>query len=161
MRAESEGVSGTEGERQEQEEVQKRTEDMHLGEPDAKKYSDLYDELLSRSSHGVADVGATPPPFNDYYRYALIPTSLVKQIKSAAFESATNVQLDMSSLVADEGQEVHVMEPGEEELPSGEKARYPQHKAKKEKVWTLKKGLQEDEDFTYITEEGWNKVTAA
>ena len=55
-------------------------------------------------------IGAKPPPYDDFRRYALIPTSLTKQLQAAAFQSdGADVELDMSSLVENvQGEEIFV-----------------------------------------------------
>ena len=99
--------------------------------------------------------GASPPPFNNYDRYALIPASLSKQIKTAAYGDGADVTLDMSLLVEGQGQEVYVIDTVGQ---TGDKSLH--HVAKKEHVWKLKPGLQEDDDYVYISHEGWDKITA-
>lgn len=102
-------------------------------------------------------IGAKPPPYDDFRRYALIPTSLTKQLQAAAFQSdGADVELDMSSLVENvQGEEIFVISTLDSE---GKPSLH--HTAEKQRVWKLKAGLSEDDDYTYISEEGWNKVVA-
>jgi ubiquitin carboxyl-terminal hydrolase 4/11/15 len=102
--------------------------------------------------------GAKPPPYEPYRRYALIPTSLTKQLQAAAFQpTVAAVELDMSSLVQDtEGEEVRVIATREDLDGPGFFLHHME--PRKERMWKLKAGLVEDEDFIYISEEGWNKI---
>lgn len=145
----------------EQTEVEERTGSLHLDEGSNEKYKDLYGEVLSEPTRypyrSRLMIGAKPPPYDDFRRYALIPTSLTKQLQAAAFQSdGADVELDMSSLVQDvQGEEIFVISTLDSE---GKPSLH--HTAEKQRVWKLKAGLSEDEDYTYISEEGWNKVVA-
>ena len=90
----------------------------------------------------------------------IIPASILQDLKELAYEDVKSAspalpKIDLSTLIKDaEGQEVTVInsirdESGVLRLDSSGTAR---------KVWSIKEGLQENVDFQFISEEGWNKI---
>lgn len=60
----------------------------------------------------------------------------------------------MASLVdSEQGEEVWVMD-----TDSNADETFLVPKGKQEKIWRLKNGLGEDDDFVYISEPGWRRV---
>lgn len=88
----------------------------------------------------------------------------MESLKNAAYSqddsepSVQTVKLDMSPLLEDtEGEEVYVIET--QAMKNGEVSYAP--KGKRERVWLLKAGLQELDDFGFISEEGWKTISSA
>ena len=98
-----------------------------------------------------------------YQRYYLIPRTFERELKELAYGSESDgsafrpLQLDMAPLVQSlKGQETMAIQTaiggdGEAKLEAiGSRSR----------VWKLKEGLSEDEDFMYLSEEGWEKLVS-
>lgn len=69
--------------------------------------------------------------------------------------SPTDLQLDLTPLVESvEGEEVLVINT----VLSSEGSYVLDISAKKQRFWTLKDGLSEDDDFLFVNGDGWNKI---
>lgn len=104
-----------------------------------------------------------PPPFNAYEVYYILPKAFEQDLKALALNDAetkteaapTDLQLDLTGLVESvEGDDVYVIQTAAQSDGFLRLA----GNAGKERFWTLKDGLVEDEDFLFIHQSGWTKI---
>jgi hypothetical protein len=109
-------------------------------------------------------LGAIPPPFAPFETFYIVPRSFKADLEALALNtvesktdaSPTDLQLDLTSLVENtDGEEVHVIQTNE----AADGTRKLVATSKKERFWTLKDGLSEDDDFLFVHATGWTKMT--
>ena len=114
---------------------------------------------LTRFAH----LGCLPPPFILWDRYYIVPASLLNTLKILAHDDPTmsksdagtsDLRLDLSLLLKeDRGEEVFLIDTkhsaGQNSLGPG---------GRKEMIWTVKDGLVENEDFIFVSSQGWDKL---
>lgn len=107
--------------------------------------------------------GAIPPPFSPNDLYYVVPKSFKADLEALALNaqetkteaSQTDLQLDLTPLVESlEGEDVSVILGTD--APDGSQRLSAM--AKKQRFWTLKDGLSEDDDFIFVNEDGWTKI---
>jgi hypothetical protein len=97
-----------------------------------------------------------------FHTYYVIPRSFKTDLEALALSdsaarsaSPSDLVLDLTNLVESvEGEEVVVIDT----KADAEGSRTLSVTGKKERYWTLKDGLSEDEDFLFIHEDGWMKI---
>jgi hypothetical protein len=103
-----------------------------------------------------------PPPFKPWSEYYLLPKSFHAALQSAALSdeansTSTRVDLDITELLeSTEGETVFT--PGY--VDEGGKSTITATPIK-QVIWQLKQGLMEDEDFMFISANGWNELEKA
>ena len=99
-------------------------------------------------------------PWETYY---IIPSSILETIKTLALDptsskdgqSASSFRIDISGLVKDEPpQKVQMIQT--QQFADG--STVPLAQAEEISVWSIKDGLIEDEDFMFISADGWNNL---
>lgn len=107
---------------------------------------------------------AIPPPFKPYHTYYIIPRSFEKDLKALALgdndtkteEAPTQLDLDMGGLYSEvHGPEFTTIQTREDD----DGKRYLTPLGKKGEFFEIKDGLSEDEDFLFVNEKGWKKIT--
>ncbi|EIW72145.1 hypothetical protein TREMEDRAFT_36466 [Tremella mesenterica DSM 1558] len=150
----------------------KRTEEVHLEEGyDRKQYKEQYDQLLgmchipSEDDETLTNVTASfPPPYATARTYHIIPKKLFNTLQTLALGdpasskspvSPSDLKIDLTELIEDiEGQEVFTLYNDTIGSPSTRMT----FKGTKTRIWQLKDGLLEQDDFIYVSAEGWGKL---
>ena len=96
-------------------------------------------------------------------RYFLLPASLLNTLKILALDrpstsksgvGISDLRIDLSLLIKDqEGEEVFIIET---EVSSTGRSLVPE--GRRDRIWPVKDGLLENEDFVFVSSEGWNKL---
>jgi ubiquitin carboxyl-terminal hydrolase 4/11/15 len=100
------------------------------------------------------------PPFDDWSLVYIIPSTILSELKALAFgdsqDTTTSLpKIDLTSLIKDaDGEEVIVI--GATRTTEGKGKLDPN--GSKTLVWSVKDGLVENDDFMFISEEGWKNI---
>ena len=152
----------------------KRTEDVHIGEGQEhqdgtavqdESFAERYGQLLGKSNgvHTQQELtsGCLPPPFELYKRYYIVPNEARDAITVQASVGAgsreksgdgTVHRLDLSKLILEPaGERVYTI--ATEIDSSGRNVLGD--KGSNETLWRVQPGLVEDEDFKFVSEQGW------
>ncbi|ORX40453.1 hypothetical protein BD324DRAFT_610768 [Kockovaella imperatae] len=120
-----------------------KTQDFHLESDPASmdvdkpenKYKSQYDSLLNEIS----------PPFTPWTLYYLLPSAFLNDIKHAALgDGDPDLKLDLSPLVLSPIKVCSYV--------------HPKSFAVDQDFWPIRAGLQENDDFVYISSAGWQKI---
>ena len=152
------------------EEVEEEEEDENVSE----NFKEQYPEILGECGRGE-DVkvknpdnecpfaAAMSPPFKAWEKYYIIPASLLENLKILAMgesgktsASPLNVEMDVTPLLDDPQDEVDSRLWQIDTVKSGDKTELGTS-MHQEPIWGVKPGLVENEDFVFISEEGWKK----
>lgn len=100
------------------------------------------------------------PPFTTWDRYYVIPADIITTLKALAFDISkdpspmTTPRINLAPLLKDEqGEDMYVMET----VKRGESTVLVP-RGKLETVWSIKAGLIENDDFTFVSSHGWKSI---
>jgi hypothetical protein len=137
------------------------------------------DTMLMRSA------GLLPPPFRIWGKYYIVPASLLSTLKTLALDDASkssvspsDLRIDLSSLLKDgtfepvaagaaggalagrkSVEEVFSIGSGLNRSTGGDARELRPFEGRKEKLWSVKEGLVENEDFLFVPMGAWNLLT--
>jgi hypothetical protein len=106
-----------------------------------------------------------PPPYRTWGRYYVVPASLLSTLKTLAFgddktASSSDVRIDLTPLLeSDAAEEVYVIGSGPDRSAGDDSRKLRPSERRKEKLYSLKEGLVESEDFIFVPMGAWTLLT--